>query len=374
MNVTMRRMRFVLVYRGGGILTPRKRGHKRAFTLVELLVVIAIIGVLIALLLPAVQAAREAARRMECSNNLKQIGLALHNYVDANKVLPMGARAGYWVDATNNPGKYKDISGRNWRSAILPYAEQNAIFEQLNEDGSVSGCIDAVAKRLYNNAFLDKLVLPMYACPSAFFKPMPSTRHPSTMYTLLGQHSTQVANYCAVAGAYPDPAGRTNVSKALNMGIFADNGAFTVNDSRGLEALTDGTSNTLVIVEQSGIVGVTSKKPVYSTYDGMFCGASLDRKWASLFATGDPGGGLNRLYFSGLTVVHWEINRKSDTLNVSGVGASECSYHNTLITSSHSTGANSALGDGSVRYLSDTMNVTVLRTLCSMNDGLTVEF
>src|SRR6476646_8569805 len=111
---------------------------RKAFTLVELLVVIAIIGVLVALLLPAVQAAREAARRMQCSNHLKQIGLALQNYHDTFQSLPYGARARFVNTSSSNtfPGGVQTY-GPSWYVGILPFAEQKPLSD-LIEAGLVA--------------------------------------------------------------------------------------------------------------------------------------------------------------------------------------------------------------------------------------------
>ena len=100
-----------------------------AFTLVELLVVIAIIGVLVGLLLPAVQAVREAARRMSCGNNLKQMGLAILNYESANKRLPAGMHADRALSLADVPRKAR---GHGWGLAILPYMEQSAIYDTID--------------------------------------------------------------------------------------------------------------------------------------------------------------------------------------------------------------------------------------------------
>src|SRR5437764_2446016 len=107
--------------------------RKRAFTLVELLVVIAIIGVLVALLLPAVQAAREAARRMQCSNHLKQIGLALQNYHDVFQALPFGARARYVMTSNTLPSNLQQMSGPSWYVGILPFCEQKPLSDQIEQ-------------------------------------------------------------------------------------------------------------------------------------------------------------------------------------------------------------------------------------------------
>src|SRR5262245_48806032 len=116
--------------------------RRRGFTLIELLVVIAIIAVLIALLLPAVQAAREAARRAQCVNNLKQIGLALHNYHSVHNVFAMGCSSGMWSD----PVTYNVKQNLSVHALILPFLEQTQVYNSLNFNW---GCEDSTATLCY---------------------------------------------------------------------------------------------------------------------------------------------------------------------------------------------------------------------------------
>ncbi|MEX0818470.1 MAG: DUF1559 domain-containing protein, partial [Pirellulaceae bacterium] len=135
----------------------------RGFTLVELLVVIAIIGILVALLLPAVQAAREAARRMQCSNNLKQLGLALHNYHDTLKTFPPGYvsnRPG--VEGSSSWCRSGGVQGAPWTALILPYMEQQNLHDQFNFNVPFQATSNQMAPPNSN------VVIPLdtYSCPS----------------------------------------------------------------------------------------------------------------------------------------------------------------------------------------------------------------
>ena len=348
-------------------------GNLRAFTLVELLVVIAIIGILIALLLPAVQAAREAARRMSCTNNLKQFGLGLHNYHDAHKSFPVGMQG--W----NTWGYYYQQHNINWRVSIWPFIEQGSAYSQLLLAPTAS-----VPQPLYNppctgNEFLLGMVIPAYVCPSSYWKPIQKSNWSFDVSNI------QIPHYTAVGGATPDPNGNAANTQTVTYGVVANNGAFTFNEARGIQQLVDGTSNTAVLVEQSGIVG--AGLPTISAYGGGWGGFSspatfsLAKQYNGDRTGGEPDPVFRRVFYgSGVTYVHYGINDPSrmnlepsqDPGMETGVDhKSLVSYNlNTLISSQHTNGANIAIGDGSVTFQSSTMNVQTLRILCSMNSGL----
>ena len=191
---------------------------KRGFTLVELLVVIAIIGVLVALLLPAVQAAREAARRMSCSNKMKQIGLALHNYHDTHKVFPPDA---IWAGATpgGNPNVLDQPRHFTWITMILPFMEQTPLHDQI--DFSIPGY-----NQIINDQALHQIQLPAFVCPS-------EAQTTST-------HDWGLSSYAGNAGWDTHRRMYGDLGRA---------GPFSFMDSASFASCTDGTSNTIFVGE-----------------------------------------------------------------------------------------------------------------------------
>ena len=185
-------------------MKPRIRS---GFTLVELLVVIAIIGVLVALLLPAVQQAREAARRSSCKNNLKQIGLALHNYMEAHGPFPFA-----YVNVADTPGW-------GWGTMILPFLDQNPLYEAMN-----------VRDRDFSGVPTDqtRTALVIYICPSDT-GPIVNTQR--------GGHAK--SNYAGVFG-----------SEEIESWNQRGNGVFFINSSMRMRDITDGASNTFAIGER----------------------------------------------------------------------------------------------------------------------------
>ncbi|WP_422928106.1 DUF1559 domain-containing protein [Singulisphaera sp. PoT] len=208
-----------------------KLRERRGFTLIELLVVIAIIAVLIALLLPAVQSAREAARRMQCTNNLKQIGLAMHNYHSTYDVFPMGASKNCNSDPSSSCPGYADWRGWSSLASSLPFVEQTPLYNAINF-GMAEEIHDAVPAP--ENATVIGTVVKAYMCPSDPY---------------VGQQN--INNYHACYGTTSDwPSGPNNGNGNMqNADGNGSTGMFAVWISYGIRHATDGTSTTLLFAE-----------------------------------------------------------------------------------------------------------------------------
>lgn len=231
---------------------PIPRRHNPAFTLVELLVVIAIIGILIALLLPAIQAARESARRSQCKNNLKQIGLALHNYESTRRTFPPGFTSN--APALNDPGAGP---GWGWGAYILPYLEESALEIDFER---------AITDPLYD--LTRETALTVFRCPSDSVElPLFPVENSS------GATLTQVAfgNYVGVAGTY-------------EVSAYPDEGTGVLfrNRSIAVKHITDGLSHTIMVSERA------SRQSPQTTWVGAITSAVVSPKNPNYEAEGPP--------------------------------------------------------------------------------------
>lgn len=219
---------------------------RHAFTLVELLVVIAIIGLLIGMLLPAVQAARETANRQQCQNNLKQIGLALQSYHDANRVFPSG-----YIDYNTNPLVTPDGDvgpGWGWASLILPYMEQSSVSNQINYNQRVGMGV---------NAAVSLVSLPVFQCPSDPYREAIPI-YDSTFSTPIA--NVAHGNYVGCSGWIECFNGATgNIvpgdwADDIPNGVYGPGGrgVFWRNSRTRIADVIDGTTNTIMAGERSG--------------------------------------------------------------------------------------------------------------------------
>ena len=321
------------------------RQKSAGFTLVELLVVITIIGILIALLLPAVQAAREAARRMQCQNNLKQIGLALLNYEANNKTFPPGG-----LPSTNGTW------GTSWWLRILSYAEGGNIGDRYdyNESGWL-GTSSSVNQT--NVALLNNQQFSFMYCPSST---LPRT-------VALEVSNLQATTYTGIAGAAdgntPNIYSAKSVTASQTPGWESTGGVLIEYRTVSIAEITDGTSNTMVVGEQSDwlspIIDASSTMPCDSTGDcPSNCGHGFPMGPSPSSTSWD-----NRTF--NLTCVYHPVNFKT----TAGYGVPGNCGPNTPIQSAHPGGVNVAFADGSVQYLSDSLDIAVLRNLATRNDG-----
>jgi len=310
--------------------------RKRGFTLIELLVVIAIIAILIALLLPAVQQAREAARRTQCKNNLKQIGLALHNYHDVHLRLPPGYMSAEPVHLAVPLTFFSTELGLySWGAYILPYLEQGNLYDSLNV-GDVT--LDANLANATTRAFL-QTPLPAFACPSdsgpALNNWDPSDANMATYgrrVTSDGVDRIAIAksNYVMVStsGNSTVPA----VYPILGPGSYGPhNGVGAENSSTRIRDISDGTSNTLIIGERAWQV------------------ANLEMGAANALGFSAVTGGPQTVFRTSMAVLgipYWGINQT--VINAT--------HQARAFSSPHVGGAHFALCDGSVHFVSENID------------------
>lgn len=295
------------------------------FTLIELLVVIAIIAILIALLLPAVQAAREAARRTQCKNNLKQMGLAIHNYESSCRVFPPSSISPFGRGVWSYPGTGPADPGirlHSFASLILPYMEAANLYNTIDYN------VSALAA---SNRTVASQILPFYRCPSY------SGREFSTdpLYvTSVGFNKFAIRNYVAIGA-------RTVVSLS---GAIPAEGVMYPQSRNGFRDITDGTSNTIMIAE--------SREENASVWiDGTSAAVA-----ARFMALVPPTYAGNRV-----SINHQPYFQGGVFPNSIG--------QNWGPSSQHTGGAHHLLCDGSVRFLSDNMDVNVYDGLATRSGG-----
>ena len=311
----------------------RHRPRMGGFTLVELLVVIAIIGTLIALLLPAVQQAREAARRMQCSNNLKQVGLALHTYAGTHGIFPLET---YFSERADGSYYYN-----SWIPQLLPHFEQTALANLYDHDF-------AFFDEENRPAIETKLTL--FECPSTpggtQITPEFRRRNPGGGWEILTDRGAYTTDYAGQRGAdsgtqaiYMPGAG-----EGSNLGIFGGGGS-----GRKFRDILDGTTNTIIVHESAG------RSQWLRRVDGELLSAKPEfGGWFDYWA-GPAAGWMYGFEDDGAT------RRGPRFLNATNKWANPFSFH--------TGGVQVALADGSVRFLSDTTNNTVFISLCTYAGG-----
>ncbi|ADB14899.1 protein of unknown function DUF1559 [Pirellula staleyi DSM 6068] len=313
--------------------------QRRAFTLVELLVVIAIIGVLVALLLPAVQAAREAARRMQCSSGMRQLSLSAHNFESTFKYFPSawqnptpGGTATGVIQApfpAGEPARYT-----NMMIELLPYIEQDNLKSSWN--------FQNVSANLGPDGSVASQVVKIFLCPSSPLASQPKTTVSGNVYGL--------NSYCGVAGKYSFRAYTGSDYTISNDGIFYINSRTTMSE------IQDGTSNTFLFGE---------RYHRDKNFDRMYTTFPI-LGWSG-WAWCDQGNAIGDFLVGAARPINWNIPDSATGPNSSANPWVQ--QRLSTMGSGHSTGANVGMADGSVRFMSNNTDLALLQSLCTRFGG-----
>jgi len=351
----------------------QRRNRWLGFTLIELLVVIAIIAILIALLLPAVQQAREAARRTQCKNNLKQLGIALHNYHDTHSVLPPFKIYANGTDCPGGPDGWTNTGGWSWRVMILPFIEQSAMYNKIDfvNHHSQGGCPGSTNSwGTFNNT-----PIPGYLCPSD--------------PTSVSDGTSTGANYAAVVSASAqcklNGGGSGTIPSNRLEAVFQMSSGAPVRVT--LTDIKDGTSNTIAVAEVfrgrrtaikgGGTYGLDAKGRCYRWMVEGACGVTgtLGRggtmgSMAGYEASGgNPGGNLQVGATTAATGDGGPNDNRAD--QASWNGENDESIHDGFrpASSKHTGGVQLLLADGSVKFSSDNVDSNLWNAAHSRNGG-----
>jgi prepilin-type N-terminal cleavage/methylation domain-containing protein len=347
-----------------------KLRFKPGFTLVELLVVIAIIGILVALLLPAIQAAREAARRTECANNLKQFGVALHNYHDVYKVMPPALInngrvstafvAADWP-AANAGGNVLNTTG--WM-LLTPYLEEKALHDNYDFIYCSSSSNPITGRPLAGS---DTINVESYSarvewleCPSSPTTGKKMTYSAGTNH-YYSRRDAWRTNYLFSTGVFVDYSGNhERYSGDIRQGMFGNNGAAKFAD------ITDGTSSSIAIGESVGYPYKTSTH--FGPWGLNGCHTSVHGRIVSHRST--PPIGFNSPGLNHLDARRWNINATWETAAVYPIQGRTYAW---VFNSLHPGGAQFVLGDGATRFFSEDMDVITWCRLGYIHDHESVE-
>ena len=313
--------------------------RKRGFTLIELLVVIAIIAILIALLLPAVQSAREAARRTQCRNNLKQIGLALHNYESSFGTFPPGFISrvtGPWPGGANDP---VPEAGAGWSvfAMILPQLEQTSLHQRIDFNRPIADPI---------NQFARSTNVPAYRCPSDTWA-TPVTVWPAS----IGINDLAANSYVGVLGG-ADPSGTGPTGSYLARYEEPNfNGIFHRNNAVRMRDITDGTSNTIGMGERSSMFAPNGWAGVIPGGQTVFSPMIATQRGQAVGATVRPA----------ITITTVHVRTGGPNAPTGSPGG---------FWAPHLGGAHFLLMDGSTRTVGTEVDIRIFRGLAGRNDGV----